>query len=54
MGLLGLLVLAWVAVSLPTGLLVGRLLSFSSRCEGDFDRAAREAMVTGRLGRTAS
>jgi hypothetical protein len=54
MGLFVLLVLAWWAIALPTGLLVGRMLSYSSRNEGDFGRAAREAMLAGRLRRTAS
>ena len=47
MGLFVLLMLAWLAVALPTGLLVGRLLSYSSRNEEDFNRAAHEAMATG-------
>jgi hypothetical protein len=46
--------LAWCLMSVPAGLLVGRLLSFSSRHEVDFVRAARDAMLTGRLSRTAS
>jgi len=48
MGLFVLLMLAWLAVALPTGLLVGRLLSYSSRNEEDFSQAAHEAMMTGR------
>jgi hypothetical protein len=49
MELFVLLMLAWLAVALPTGLLVGRLLSYSSRNEEDFGRAAHEAMSTGHL-----
>lgn len=52
MGLFVVLMLAWLAVALPTGLLVGRLLSYSSRNVEDAGRAAHEAMTAGHLRQT--
>lgn len=54
MSVLVLLLLAWCLMSVPAGMLAGRLLSFSSRHDGVFVRAAHEAMAAGRLRRTAS
>ena len=48
------LILAWCALSWPTGLLVGRFLAYSSRGDVEFEQAMRREMAAERLRRTAS